>query len=219
MSAVRSFLHRNAPWVTGGIGVMILLVSVVLMAYSAPGRSPAPARPVPTPHGHTHLERDAGPLLVPGPGAAGGSRLRPATYRRGPAHEGPAHGRGKRPQAPDTEKEAMMRQSLNPVLPEIDPAYHDHRRRRARAPIVERVAGWSSRHRKTAVLGWLFLVVAVFAVGQMLGTKNLSQYDPGQAGQAERALPLDPHRVEHVRGRPDHRDGGRGRLLPVLSPA
>jgi hypothetical protein len=78
MSAVRSFLHRNAPWVTGGIGVMILLVSVVLMAYSAPGRSPAPARPVPTPHGHTHLERDAGPLLVPGPGAAGGSRLRPA---------------------------------------------------------------------------------------------------------------------------------------------
>jgi RND superfamily putative drug exporter len=82
----------------------------------------------------------------------------------------------------------MMRQPLNPVLPEIDPAHHDHRRRRARAPVVERVAGWSSRHRKTAVLGWLFLVVAVFVVGQMLGTKNLSQYDPGQAGQAERAL-------------------------------
>ena len=81
-----------------------------------------------------------------------------------------------------------MRQPLNPVLPEIDPAHHDHRRRRARAPVVERVAGWSSRHRKTAVLGWLFLVVAVFAVGQMLGTKNLPQYDPGQAGQAERAL-------------------------------
>ena len=56
MSTVRSFLRRNAPWVTGGIGVMILLVSVVLMAYSAPGRSPAPARPVPMPHVRIHLQ-------------------------------------------------------------------------------------------------------------------------------------------------------------------
>jgi len=35
----------------------------------------------------------------------------------------------------------------------------------ARAPIVERVAGWSARHRKTAVFGWLLLVVAAVVIG------------------------------------------------------
>src|ERR1035441_1195470 len=58
----------------------------------------------------------------------------------------------------------------------------------ARAPIVERVAGWSARHRKTAVFGWLLLVVAAVVIGQRLGTDNLNSYDPGQAGQAERVL-------------------------------
>ena len=56
------------------------------------------------------------------------------------------------------------------------------------APIVERVAGWSARHRKTAVFGWLLLVVAAVVIGQRLGTDNLNSYDPGQAGQAERVL-------------------------------
>jgi RND superfamily putative drug exporter len=58
----------------------------------------------------------------------------------------------------------------------------------ARAPIVERVAGWSARHRKTAVFGWLLLVVAAVLIGQRLGTSNVSSYDPGQSGQAERVL-------------------------------
>src|SRR5580700_7581788 len=60
----------------------------------------------------------------------------------------------------------------------------------SRAPIVERVAGWSVRHRKTAVLGWLLLVVAAVVIGQRLGTQNLNSYDPGQAGKAERVLAL-----------------------------
>ncbi|HEX2822408.1 MAG TPA: MMPL family transporter [Streptosporangiaceae bacterium] len=60
--------------------------------------------------------------------------------------------------------------------------------RPARAPIVERVAGWSARHRKTAVFGWLLLVIAAVVIGQRLGTDNLNSYDPGQAGQAERVL-------------------------------
>jgi putative drug exporter of the RND superfamily len=55
---------------------------------------------------------------------------------------------------------------------------------------VERVAGWSARHRKTAVFGWLLLVVAAVVIGQRLGTDNLNSYDPGQAGQAERVLAL-----------------------------
>ena len=56
------------------------------------------------------------------------------------------------------------------------------------APIVERVAGWSARHRLIAVFGWLLLVVAAFMVGHQLGTQNINSYDPGQAGQAERVL-------------------------------
>jgi RND superfamily putative drug exporter len=58
----------------------------------------------------------------------------------------------------------------------------------ARAPIVERVAGWSVRHKKTAVFGWLLLVVAAVLVGQRLGTSNVNSYDPGSAGRAERVL-------------------------------
>jgi len=54
--------------------------------------------------------------------------------------------------------------------------------------MVERVAGWSARHKKTAVFGWLLLVIMAVAIGQRLGTDNVSNYDPGQAGQAERVL-------------------------------
>jgi len=55
---------------------------------------------------------------------------------------------------------------------------------RTSAPVVERIAGWSARHRKTALFGWLLLVVGAVMISSMLGTKNLNSYDPGQAGQA-----------------------------------
>ena len=57
-----------------------------------------------------------------------------------------------------------------------------------RAPIVERVAGWSARHRKTAVFGWLLLVIAAVVVGQQIKAPSVNSYDPGQAGRAERVL-------------------------------
>ena len=57
-----------------------------------------------------------------------------------------------------------------------------------RPPVVERVAGWSARHRVIVVIGWLVLIVAAFTVGQHLGTSNTNSYDPGQAGQAERIM-------------------------------
>jgi len=38
------------------------------------------------------------------------------------------------------------------------------------------------------VLGWLLLVIAAVTIGQLLGTKNLQSYDPGQACRAERLL-------------------------------
>jgi RND superfamily putative drug exporter len=59
---------------------------------------------------------------------------------------------------------------------------------RTRAPMVERIAGWSARHRKTAVIGWLLLVVVVFAGGHMVPATNVPSYDAGQSGQAEQTL-------------------------------
>jgi putative drug exporter of the RND superfamily len=85
----------------------------------------------------------------------------------------------------------MMSQPQMPVLPQPSSGRHDpprRQRRRARIPFVERVAGWSARHRKTAVFGWLALVAIVFVAGHALGTKSLPGYDAGQSGQAEQAL-------------------------------
>ena len=59
---------------------------------------------------------------------------------------------------------------------------------RSKGPVVERIASWSARHRKTALFGWLLLVAGAVVVGNMLGTKNINSYDPGQSGQAERVL-------------------------------
>ena len=56
------------------------------------------------------------------------------------------------------------------------------------APVIERIAFWSARHAKTAVIGWFGLVGAAFLAGQLLGTQSLPQFDPGQAGQGERVL-------------------------------
>jgi RND superfamily putative drug exporter len=57
-----------------------------------------------------------------------------------------------------------------------------------RPPVVERIAEWSARHRKTAVFGWLLLVVVIFAAGHAIGGKTVPAYDAGQSGQAEQTL-------------------------------
>jgi putative drug exporter of the RND superfamily len=82
----------------------------------------------------------------------------------------------------------MLRQMQSPVLPESGRNRHRRAGSRASGPVVERIAGWSARHRKTAVLGWLVLVAAVFVAGQAIGTKNLPSYDAGASGRAERVL-------------------------------
>ncbi|HEX9623309.1 MAG TPA: MMPL family transporter [Streptosporangiaceae bacterium] len=79
-----------------------------------------------------------------------------------------------------------MRQSQSSVLPK--PASPSTEPERRHQPVVERIAGWSIRHRKTAVLGWLLLVVAIFFIGQHIAASNVNSYDPGQSGQAERTL-------------------------------
>jgi putative drug exporter of the RND superfamily len=80
-----------------------------------------------------------------------------------------------------------MRQSHSSVFPQTS-RDGESKRRKTRAPVTERAAGWSARHRKTAVFGWLLLVVGVFMAAQAIGSAQLPQYDPGQAGQAERVL-------------------------------
>ena len=60
--------------------------------------------------------------------------------------------------------------------------------RRARPPAVEAIAGWSARHRKTAVFGWLALVAVAYLIGQLLGSPSQQQNNLGQAGQAEQTL-------------------------------
>jgi hypothetical protein len=56
---------RLNTWITAGIGVVIVLVAVALMAVSAPARPAAPVRPAPAPHGPILLQRDAGPIPAP----------------------------------------------------------------------------------------------------------------------------------------------------------
>jgi RND superfamily putative drug exporter len=60
--------------------------------------------------------------------------------------------------------------------------------RKARPPAVEAIAGWSARHRKTAIIGWLALAAVAYLIGQLLGSPSLPQNDLGQAGQAEQTL-------------------------------
>ncbi len=81
--------------------------------------------------------------------------------------------------------------------------------------MVERIAGWSARHRKTAVLGWLALVAVVFAGGQMLSAKDVPSYDVGQSGQAERTLhrlggTTPPAESVLIQARAGARPGGGG---------
>jgi RND superfamily putative drug exporter len=81
-----------------------------------------------------------------------------------------------------------MRQPQSSVFPETPVLGDRPGRRKPRPSFTERVAGWSVRHRKAVVFGWLLLVIAVFAGGQALGSRNLYGYDAGQTGQAERIL-------------------------------
>ena len=56
--------------------------------------------------------------------------------------------------------------------------------------IAARMGRWSASHWKTAVFGWLLLVVLVFMVGAKIGTKNTSDADSivGEAHTADQIL-------------------------------
>lgn len=77
-----------------------------------------------------------------------------------------------------------MQQSQIALLPGSPPGGHElHRTQQRRPrPLVERIAGWSARHRKAAVSGWLVLIAVVFAVGHAMGTGSAPAYGAGQSG-------------------------------------
>jgi RND superfamily putative drug exporter len=56
--------------------------------------------------------------------------------------------------------------------------------------LAARAGGWSARHRKTAIWGWLAFVVVAFAIGGAVGTKTLdnSQTGVGESGRADKTI-------------------------------
>ncbi|WP_214412373.1 MMPL family transporter [Sphaerisporangium fuscum] len=60
-------------------------------------------------------------------------------------------------------------------------------------PFVERIAGWSTRHRTLAITCWLALVVIGILSSALVTGPSVSSTDPGEAGRAERVL--DQRRV------------------------
>jgi uncharacterized membrane protein YdfJ with MMPL/SSD domain len=60
----------------------------------------------------------------------------------------------------------------------------------AKPNLAARIAAWSATHRKTAIWGWLGVVVLLFALGQSITANQIDRVDTfnGESQQAERAL-------------------------------
>ncbi len=56
--------------------------------------------------------------------------------------------------------------------------------------LAARLGGWSARHRKTAIFGWLLFVVAAVLIGGMTGQKQLTdgEQSTGDSGRAQRII-------------------------------
>src|SRR5215471_15214741 len=78
--------------------------------------------------------------------------------------------------------EGTMRQSFSSGRPETaaEPPLGP------RGPAVERIAGWSATHRKTAVIGWLHLVAAVFVGGAWSRPRTCRRTTPASPGGPSR---------------------------------
>jgi len=57
----------------------------------------------------------------------------------------------------------------------------------AKRNIAARAGHWSARHRKTAIIGWLVFVIAAFAIGNAIGTKELGNTQSSRTGDSGRA--------------------------------
>ena len=79
-------------------------------------------------------------------------------------------------------------QLISPSTPQARSAASEESAVTGRRPMVERIACWSARHRVLALCAWLFMVGSALLAGQLAGTSNLPEYDPGQSGVAEQML-------------------------------
>ncbi|GAA2333239.1 MMPL family transporter [Streptomyces cuspidosporus] len=83
-----------------------------------------------------------------------------------------------------------------------------------RRGLAVRLGGWSTRHRKTAIIGWLLFVVVVAVIGGMSGINEMtnSQNGSGDSASAEKVLEdagLKPPAGEMVMLRSAEPDGWR----------
>src|ERR671936_2172879 len=53
--------------------------------------------------------------------------------------------------------------------------------------LAARAGRWSAQHRKTAIIGWLVFVLAAFAIGGAIGTKQLGNSQTSRTGESGRA--------------------------------
>ena len=56
--------------------------------------------------------------------------------------------------------------------------------------LAARMGRWSAEHWKTATVGWLAFVLVAFALGSMVGTKQVDQNapGPGESGRMQKIL-------------------------------
>ncbi|HEX8975457.1 MAG TPA: MMPL family transporter [Solirubrobacteraceae bacterium] len=59
----------------------------------------------------------------------------------------------------------------------------------ARANLAGTIGGWSARHRRVAILGWLGFVIIAFAVGSAVGQRQLTDVQMGN-GQSKQATAI-----------------------------
>ncbi|GHJ28926.1 membrane protein [Streptomyces hygroscopicus subsp. sporocinereus] len=83
-----------------------------------------------------------------------------------------------------------------------------------RKGLAVRLGGWSTRHRKTAIIGWLLFVVVVAVVGGMSGSREMTNSENGSGDSARAAKILEDAGLQTPAGemvmlRSDRPDGWR----------
>lgn len=66
--------------------------------------------------------------------------------------------------------------------------------------LAARLGGWSARHRKTAIIGWLLLVVLATVIGAVSGQVGLSQAEEGAGDSARAAQILEQAGIKGAAG-------------------
>jgi uncharacterized membrane protein YdfJ with MMPL/SSD domain len=77
---------------------------------------------------------------------------------------------------------------------------HPDRHGRARPSFAARLGGWSVRHRKTAIIGWLLFVIAASMIGAMAGQTTMKPYENGAGDSARAEKILADAGIQHPAG-------------------